>query len=69
MEESAWSSVCRTFKVSGSFPEGRPTKTWNEVIRSDLKERKVSKDKVNERNAWKCFIRNRPTHTSMKKRR
>ena len=44
MEESARSSKCRTFKVSGSFPRGRPRKTWNEVIQSDLKERNVSKD-------------------------
>ena len=24
MEESAWYSKCRTFKVSGSFSKGRP---------------------------------------------
>ena len=24
MEESAWFSTCRTFKVSGGFPRGRP---------------------------------------------
>ena len=27
MEESAWSSKCRTFKVSGSFLKGRLRKT------------------------------------------
>ena len=27
MEESAWSSKCRTFKVSGSFLRGRLKKT------------------------------------------
>ena len=43
MEESAWSSKCRTLKVSNSFPRGRPRKTWKEVIRSALKERKVRK--------------------------
>ena len=42
---------------------------WNEVIRSDLKGRKVSKgiDKI--RNAWKSYMRNCPTHASMKNRR
>ena len=42
MEESAQSCKCRTFKVSGSFLKEQPRKTWNEVIRSELKERKVS---------------------------
>ena len=51
MEESTWSSKCRTFNVSGSFSRGRPRKTWNEVIRSDLKENKVSSDLSNNRNA------------------
>ena len=40
MEANASSSKCRTFKVSGSFPIGQPRNTWNEVSRSDLKERK-----------------------------
>ena len=34
--ESAWSSKCRTFKVSSSFPRGQPRKTWNEVIRCGI---------------------------------
>ena len=26
MEENAWSSICRTFKVGGSFSRGQPKK-------------------------------------------
>ena len=66
MEESAWCSKWGTFKVSGSFSRGRPRKTWNEVIRRDLKERKVNKNITKGRNACKSFIRNCPTHGSMK---
>ena len=44
IEECAEFTKCRTFKVSGSFPRARPRKTWNEVIRSDLRERKVNND-------------------------
>ena len=44
MEESAWFRKCRISKVSGSFPRRGPRKTWNEVTRSDMKERKISKD-------------------------
>ena len=43
MEESAWCNKCRNFKVSGSFPRGRPSKTWNEVIRSGARERNSAK--------------------------
>ena len=59
MEESALSSKWRTFKVGDSLSRGRIRKTWNEVIRSDLKERKVNKDIIKDKNAWKSFIRNR----------
>ena len=55
MGDNAWPSKCKTFKVSGSFIRGRPRKTWNEVNRKDLKERKVSKDLAKDRNAWKIF--------------
>ena len=68
MEESVWSGKCRTFKVSSSFPGGQPRKTWNEVIRSDMKERKINKEIAKDRNAWKTFIRNRPTHAGMENR-
>ena len=58
MEESAWLCKCRNFNVSSSF-------SWNAVIRSDLKEMKVSKDLAKDRNAWKSFIWNRKTHISI----
>lgn len=51
MEEKVWASKCRKFKISGSFQRGRPRKTWTEVIRSDLKEEKVSQEPDNDRNA------------------
>lgn len=44
IEEKAWSGLCRTCNVNGSFPRGPPMEIWNEVIRSNLKERKVHKD-------------------------
>lgn len=68
MEESGWSSNCRTFEVTSSSPRGRPKKTWNKVIRSYLKETKVSKDIAKNRNAWMLFIGNHPTHANMENR-
>ena len=55
MEESAWSSKCRIFKISCSFLRRRPKETWNDVIRSGLKEKKVGKYVAKDRNAWKFF--------------
>ena len=69
MEENAWSIKCRNVRVSESFPRGRSRKTWNEVIRSDLKEMKVNdKELAKDRNSRKSFIRNHPTHASMENR-
>ena len=56
MEESGWSSKSRTCRVSHSLHRGRPKKTWYEVIRKDLKERKIRKNIAKDRNAWKSFI-------------
>lgn len=42
--ESACSNERKMFKVGGSMSRGRPTETWSEVIRSELKEGKVSRD-------------------------
>ena len=58
MEECASSSKSRTFKVSSIMPRERLKETWNEVIKSDLKERNVGKHQTKYRNAWKSFIRN-----------
>ena len=65
MEESTLSSNFRAFKASFNFHRGKRRKTWNEVIKSELKERNVNKEIAKYRNASKSFIRNRLTHASM----
>ena len=67
-ESCNWSCKCRTFKVSSSVLTGQPRKTWNEVIRSNLKETKVSKVIPQKRNAWKSIIRNCPIPASIENR-
>ena len=59
----------RIYAEKFSFPRVQPRKTWNEAVRSDLKEWKVIKDIATDRNTWKSFIRNRTTHASMENRR
>ena len=43
-------------EVSGSAGRGRPKKTWEEVIKMDLRERRVSKDLARNRLAWKSIF-------------
>ena len=47
-EKESWLCKYRIFKVNGSFHSGQP---MSELIRSDLKERKVSRDLAKDRNA------------------
>ena len=37
MGDNVWSSRCKTSRTADSYCKRRPKKTWNEVIRSDLK--------------------------------
>ena len=41
LEESSWHSKCQEFQVDGSLAKGQSRKTWSEVIRRDLENRKV----------------------------
>ena len=56
MDKSFWVCRCRAFEVSDSFGRGRPKKTWEEVIKTDLRERRVSKDLTRDRLAWKSIF-------------
>ena len=67
MEENVLFDIkCRTFKVIGSFARGKSRKTWNEIIRSDVKGTKVSKDPAKDRNVLKFFIRKRQIRAKWK---
>ena len=42
--------------MSGSVGRGRPKKIWEEVIKMDLRERIVSKERDRDRLAWKSIL-------------
>ena len=42
--------------MSGSVGRERPKKTWEEVIKMHLRERRVSKDLARDRLAWKAIF-------------
>ena len=58
MEENVLSdNKCRTFQIIARFAREKSRKTWNEIIRSDVKGTKVSKDPVKDKNLLKLFIK------------
>ena len=67
-ENVLFDNKCRTFKIIGSFPREISRKTWNEIIRSDVKGTKVSKDPVKDRNVLKLFIKKKSKSCKMENR-
>ena len=43
-DDDDWVKKCRTIKVEGDVGKGRPKKTWEEVIMSDLKQKGATRD-------------------------
>ena len=46
MEGDNWVSKCRDLVVPSTKPGGRPRKTWQEVIRTDLWQKNLKPDTV-----------------------
>ena len=63
--ETSWINKCRQIHVPGEVGRGRPKKTWGEVIKTDLKQKGVTKDLAQDRLGWKSISKARPTHASM----
>ena len=66
MEGDNWVSKCRDLVVPGTKPRGRPRKTWQEVIRTDMRQKNLRPELPQSRSDWKSAINiTRPTHASM----
>ena len=50
-------SACRFIEVDGLRGRGRPRKTWQQLVRNDLKKLNVLPDLAQDREAWKSTIR------------
>ena len=63
MEGDNWVSKCR---VPVTKPRGRPRKTWQEEIRTDLWQKNLKPELTQSRSDWKSAINiTRPTHASI----
>ena len=66
MERDNWVIKCRDLVVPGTKSRGRPRKTWQEVIRTDMRQKNLRPELPQSRSDWKSAINiNRPTHASM----
>ena len=66
MEGDNWVSKCRDLVVPDTKPRGRPRKTWQEVIRTDLRQKHLRSELTQSRSDWKSAINiTCPTHASM----
>ena len=66
MDNDNWVKKCMMLEVYGRGDPGRPKKTWEQVIASDLRELGVTRSLVQDRLNWrKTIVMNSLTHTSM----
>ncbi len=56
MDVNNWVRKCRDLDVEGSRGRGRPRKTWDDVVRGDLKAMAIHRDLAQDRVAWKKAI-------------
>ncbi len=49
MDVDNWVKKCRDLDVEGSRCRGRPRKTWDEVVRRDLKVKAIHRDLARDR--------------------
>ena len=66
MDNDNWVKKCMMLEVYGRRDPGRPKKTWEQVIASDLRELGVTRSLAQDRLNWrKTIVMNSLTHASM----
>ncbi len=56
MDVDNWLKKCRDLDVESSWGRGRLRKTWDEVVRGDLKAKVIHRDLAQDRVAWEKAI-------------
>ena len=66
MNDNNWVKKCRVIEVEGSRGRGRPKKTWEQVVATDLHKLGISRATAQDRNNWrKTIMMNSLTHASV----
>lgn len=56
MEDDNWVKRVRNMNVEGVVARGRPKKTWDEVVRKDLRDMGLNRETAKDRAAWRAAI-------------
>jgi len=56
-EDTDWVKKCMEYEVEGSWPRGRPKRTWKEVVQKDCQACSVNREDVMDRGKWKKLIK------------
>jgi hypothetical protein len=59
MDEQNWVKKCMSLIVGGAAPRGRPRKTWDQTVRTDLESKNLTSEAALNRAAWNAAIRTR----------
>ena len=53
---------CMEFKVEGIRTDGRPRRTWLEVVEADMAELEIDKEDVHDRKKWRMNVMKRESN-------
>ena len=62
MDTNNWVSKCRNLVIEGTTGRGRPRKTWDQVVQSDLQRLHLKKEFAQDRDGWRDAIKKTPSH-------
>ena len=55
-EDSSWLKKVRNLEVDGESGRGRPRKTWEQVIKEDLRAKELRRELAQNRAEWQSAI-------------
>ena len=62
VDTSNWVNKCRSLVIEGATWRGRPRKTWDKVVQSDLQHFHLKKEFAQDCDRWRDAIKKTPSH-------
>jgi len=56
-EDNDWVKKCMEYEVHGARPQGRPKKTWREIMQKDCQAHGLNREDAMDRSRWMKQIR------------
>lgn len=58
--DDEWLKRCTKIEVAGKRPRGRPSRTWRDVVNDDLRNMRLKREEVGDREKWRRAIHGQP---------